>query len=59
MERSERPNYGFCYTCGNPLDRDGRVCKKCAEMMKKNLPADRDNEAWRNDNNLIFGKVAK
>lgn len=55
-ERSERPNYGFCYTCGDSLDRDGRVCKKCAETMAKNLPADRDYKAWRNDNKLIFKK---
>lgn len=57
LERSERPNYGFCYTCGNPIDREGRVCKRCAEMMTKNLPADRDkNVAWREDNRLVFKK---
>lgn len=54
LERSERPNYGFCYTCGKPLDREGRVCKGCAEVMTANLPKDRDNSAWRNDNKLIF-----
>lgn len=54
LVRSERPNYGFCYTCGDPLDRDGRICKKCAEKMTKNLPKDRDNADWRNDNKLIF-----
>lgn len=54
LERSERPNYGFCYTCGNPLNREGRVCKKCAETMTRNLPTERDNSSWRNDNKLIF-----
>lgn len=54
LERSERPNYGFCYTCGNPLDRDGRVCQKCADNMTKNLPKQRDNLLWRNDDKLIF-----
>lgn len=54
LERSERPDYGLCYTCGNPLDRDGRICKKCAEKMTKNLPSQRDNILWRNDNKLIF-----
>lgn len=54
LERSERPNYGFCYTCGNPLDRDGRVCKKCAEIMASNLPRERYNANWRNDNKLVF-----
>lgn len=55
IARCERPDYGFCYTCGNPIDRKGRVCKKCAETMNANLPKDRDNVNWRNDNKLIFG----
>jgi len=54
IERNERPNYGFCYTCGEPLDRDGRVCKKCAEKMAANLPKNRNNINWRNDNKLMF-----
>ena len=56
LERTERPNYGFCYTCGNTLDRDGRVCQKCADNMTKNLPNQRDNLLWRNDNKLIFNR---
>lgn len=55
IDRSERPNYGLCYTCGEPLDREGRVCMKCAERMITNLPEHRDNLAWRNANKLIFG----
>lgn len=54
LERTERPQYGFCYTCGNQLDRDGRVCQKCADKMARNLPKQRDNLSWRNDNKLIF-----
>lgn len=54
LERTERPNYGFCYTCGNKLDRDGRVCQKCADKMAKNLPEQRDNLSWRNNNKIIF-----
>lgn len=54
LERSERPNYGFCCTCGESLDREGRICKKCAEIMTKNLPKKSDNLAWREDNKLIF-----
>ena len=57
LERSERPNYGFCYICGEKIDRDGRVCKKCAERLTKNLPEERDNKAWREDNQLIFKLV--
>ena len=59
IERSERPSYGFCYTCGEPLNRTGRVCKKCAEMMTDNLPKERDNVNWRNDNKFIFGNGGK
>ena len=54
LQRSERPNYGFCYTCGNPLDRDGRVCQKCADNLTNNLPKQRDYLSCRNDDNLIF-----
>lgn len=55
IDRSERPNYGLCYTCGEPLDRNGRICAKCAEIMKSNLPGRGDNLIWRSDNKLIFG----
>jgi len=56
ISRNERPSYGLCYICGKPLDREGRICKKCAETMTANLPKDRDNANWRNDNKLIFRK---
>lgn len=55
VDRSERPNYGLCYTCGEPLDREGRICTKCVEKMTANPTEHRDNLAWRNDNKLIFG----
>ena len=51
--RSERPNYGLCYTCGNPLDRDGRICQRCSENVTKNLPVMRDNKFWRQQNRLL------
>ena len=54
LERSERPNYGLCYTCGNLLDRDGRICKKCADKMTKNLQSHHINKIWENENKLIF-----
>lgn len=59
LERSERPDYGFCYTCGEPLDRDGRICKKCADTMTANLPKNRNNKIWKNDNKLIFKNANK
>lgn len=54
LTRSERPNYGFCYTCGNQLDRNGRICERCAETMRKNLPIKSDNQNWRKENKLIY-----
>ena len=55
IDRHERPSYGFCYFCGNPIDRDGRCCQKCADKMTANLPLDRGgkNEYWRQQNKLI------
>lgn len=56
IQRSERPSYGLCYTCGEPLDREGNICSKCAEKMTKNLPKIRYNEVWKKDNKRIFKK---
>ena len=53
ISRSERPNYGLCYTCGGKLDRNGRVCAKCASKMTKNLPKKGDNKIWREDNRIL------
>lgn len=53
LERNERPSYGLCYTCGFPLDREGRVCKKCSKKMTQNLPRIRCNEYWREQNKLL------
>lgn len=54
LSRSERPNYGLCYTCGDQLDRDGRICSKCAEKMTLNLPKVHDNKNWRKQNANLF-----
>lgn len=54
LQRSERPSYGLCYTCGAELDRDRRACVKCAEKAAKNLHKTRDNKLWRKSNNLLF-----
>ena len=57
-DRSERVSNGLCYFCGNPIDRDGRSCKSCAERNTKNLPLDigGKNEYWRQQNKLIGKK---
>ena len=55
--RSERPNYGLCYFCGEKIDTDGRTCSRCAEIMKRNLPEkSMGNLYWRMDNKLIKKK---
>lgn len=54
IARSERPSYGLCYTCGNPLDRDGRICIKCSGIMTNNLPAENVTKHWREDNKMLF-----
>ena len=54
INRSERPNYGLCYFCGDKIDRDGRCCRNCAEKATKNLPRINKNEIWRRDNILVF-----
>lgn len=59
IERSERQSYGLCYTCGKPLDREGGVCKKCAVKMASNLPTERGNKWWHEQNALLFKQGQK
>lgn len=54
IRRSERPSYNECYLCGAKLDREGSLCKKCAEKQKANLPDTSDNKSWRQDNKIVF-----
>lgn len=58
IPRSERVAWGLCYFCGEPLDREGRSCKKCAERCIKTLERNRPkgNENWRRANEVVFGK---
>lgn len=59
ITRSERPSYGLCYTCGNPIDVEGkRSCSNCQKIYKENLNKaserqDRSTHVWRRMNNLI------
>ena len=55
ITRSERPAYGLCYRCGNPLDRDGKLCVKCATKAVSCLPKFRNTDTWKTNNNLLFG----
>lgn len=61
LSRSERYSYGLCYTCGQPLDTDKRLCSKCTEKRIKNFKGIRGTNAyWRNDNaQLTLGGVLR
>lgn len=37
VPRNERVSYGLCYTCGEKLDRDGRLCQRCADRITQNF----------------------
>lgn len=58
IPRSERVSHGLCYFCGQPLDREGRCCKKCAERCTNTIAPYRPNgnDEWRRANKLIFRK---
>ena len=57
IPRSERVANGLCYTCGNVLDRDGRICASCADRMTRNLPEERGgNVYWSKQNRFIAYK---
>lgn len=61
IPRSERVSYGLCYFCGEPLDREGRSCSKCADRCRVSLEKNRRgrNEEWTRWNGLIFGRKVK
>jgi len=57
IPRNERVANGLCYTCGKPLNRDGRICVSCADKMTRNLPEERGgNVYWSQQNKLIAYK---
>lgn len=56
LERAERVSYGYCYICGDELDRKGRACTKCADRVFNNLSNVSSCEVWRRDNRIVFQK---
>jgi len=56
IPRSERRAYGLCYDCGNPLDTDKGLCKKCSLEKAKNFKGIRGTNAyWKRDNQMLGG----
>lgn len=59
IERSLRHEYGLCYRCGKPLDREGKLCSSCKATSVNNLRKAKKstaNHIWRKDNNVAFIK---
>lgn len=54
LPRSEWVSYGFCYSCGQELDTDKRLCRKCCESKTKSLPTSHRNEYWSRLDRLIY-----
>ena len=58
ISRSERPNYGLCYTCGKQELYDGhKVCKNCYDIRMKCMEAawaKPSNEYFKELNHLVF-----
>lgn len=53
LPRSEWPSYGLCYRCGNKLDTDKKLCSKCIEKSKKNLPI-APNKGWAREDKIHY-----
>lgn len=59
IPRSERISFGLCYTCGNPLDVEGK--KMCSKCMSTNYICNGNltggvNQHWIRDNQHVFKK---
>lgn len=37
INRSERPDYGLCYICGNPITESYRLCEHCLGTIRKSV----------------------
>lgn len=63
IDRSERPSYGLCYTCGQPLDDpEKRLCAECCRKAGHKFDGHRNknrNKAWQQSNQLVFGGVLR
>lgn len=56
--RSERVERGLCYICGDPLDQDKTICKKCTEKLR-NRPrksGEKGKHPWTATNTYFFKK---
>lgn len=56
IERSDRPSYGLCYTCGDRVEPGKRLCSKCSKKATNNLPKTNPNETWRMLDKALYRK---
>ena len=59
--RSERPDYGLCYICGEAVLDGKKLCARCVKaamtnLEKANEAIDRDGHPWRRLNDSVFAK---
>ena len=61
IDRAERLAFGLCYICGRELDLEGKkLCSKCySTNYFVNVGYHSENQPWKNENKLIFGKCKK
>ena len=56
---AERPSYGLCYRCGEPVVPGKRLCKKhydmCLAVLKK--PTNTENHVWNKDEKARHEKI--
>lgn len=57
---SERPLYGLCYYCGEPVMDGKKVCKKHYDMSISHLKrASNQNHWWRKDEHMRYEHIKK
>lgn len=56
----ERPRYGLCYYCGEPVIDGKKVCQKHYDMSVSNLKrASNQNHWWRKDEHMRYEHIKK
>ena len=54
LPRHERPAYGLCYICLEPVKNGYRLCEKCYTKRVRNMPtSSTKNHIWRKANQII------
>lgn len=57
LERSLRLELGYCFQCGKPLDRDGKICSSC--YATHHTPTPIANPYWIRSNTAMFEEIER